>query len=277
MVDGLGDYAELVKRASAAEVEAAPGSWYLDGSNVLWVRTADGRAPDADIWPLIDGVGRASGNITVYLENLTFIGNAPFWMRSTAAGQTPKLYAKDCVFKYATPGIAGGLRIEGVAEVYLQHCLAARNAQDGFNYHALNDVIPKVVEIDCVGRDNGPVGAADNDNGSSIHEGGTIVRVGGEYYRNAGPNVVDIDGAQSWNLGCLAHDSVAQAASDGFYSAGEMWLDGCRAWGNGTDVMAAPGYALHLRDTTYTTAGGAGNIDEYRYHLSHSHNRQTVI
>ena len=165
MVDGLGDYGELVKRTSAEEVEANPGSWYLDGSNVLWVRTADSRAPDADLWPEIDGVGIAAGDITMYLENLTFIGHAPFWMHSTAAGQTPKLYAKDCVFKYADQGMAGGLRIEGVAEVYLQGCLAARNAQDGFNYHGLNGIVPKVVEINCVGRDNGPAHAADIDNG----------------------------------------------------------------------------------------------------------------
>ena len=263
IVDSLGDYAELVKRTSAEEVEANPGSWHLDGSNVLWVRTADGRAPDADLWPQVDAVGRAGGDITVYLENLTFVGSSPFYMYNTAAGQTPKLYAKDCAFKYATAGIAGGLRIEGVAEVYLQGCLAARNAQDGFNYHALNGVIPKVVEIDCVGRDNGPAGAADSDNGSSIHEGGTIVRVGGEYCRNAGPNVIDIDGAQSWNLGCLAHDSLAQATNVGFYSAGEMWLDRCRAYGDVTDLYALEGCALHQRACGYYTTGGTGTIEEY--------------
>ena len=93
------------------------------------------------------------------------------------------------------------------------------------------------------------------------------MRIGGEYYRNAGPNVIDIEAAQSWNLGCLAHDSVAQALSAGFEIAegagGEMWLDRCRAWGNGADVLADTGCALHQRASGYYTTGGEGTLDEY--------------
>ena len=118
-------------------------------------------------------------------------------MYNTGAGQTPKLYAKDCKFLYGQSGVAGCLTVNGVAEVYLQGCEAAFGGQDGFNYHVLNSVVPKVVEIDCVGRSNGTANGDDNDNGSSIHENGDICRINGEYYGNLGPNVVDIDGAQS--------------------------------------------------------------------------------
>ena len=89
----------------------------------------------------------------------------------------------------------------------MKDCVAAKNIDDGFNYKKGAGVTPYSVEIDCIGRDNGLTG--DIDNGSTMHEGGRIVRIMGEYMRNVGRNVHDIDNnSQSWNLGCNAHDSA---------------------------------------------------------------------
>lgn len=43
-----------------------------------------------------------------------------------------------------------------------------------------------------------------------MHDGGHILRIGGEYYSNSGPNVIDVnEGTVSVNIGVHAHSSRA--------------------------------------------------------------------
>lgn len=266
--DANGDYSMLTLQGSVANVDANPGSWYIDGANVVYVRTVDSRAADTSIWPIVAGSntrnGRATGNLTIYMENLIFIGGyAGFEFANGGAGQTPSFYAKNCQFLF---GNGNGLEIKGVSTSILQNCVAAKSQSDGLNYHALNAVVPKAIEIDCVGRDNGASG--DDDNGTSIHDGGSIVRLNGQYYRNKGPNLVESAALESWNLGCTAHTSQASIAGARIdlnnLTSGTMWLDRCNSYGSDYGIVAGAGTTIHKRLCNTTVAdGGAGTIDTY--------------
>lgn len=262
IVDGNGDYTDLTKRASAAEVDANPNSWYLDGSNVLWVRTQDDREPDADIWPMISNGIRGTGDITIYVQDAHIYGGGyPVWLANGGAGQSPVLALKNCTMAYGT---YNGVYGEGVT-AYLQNCVAAKNWGDGFNYHILNSVVPKAVEINCVGRHNGEATGVGNDNGSAMHDGGSVCRLNGNYHDNIGPNVIDIDSALAWCLGCQANDSASDYAGGdvGFSVNGSMWLHNCVATGNAADLSTAAASTIYVRNCTYGTTGGLGTVTPY--------------
>jgi hypothetical protein len=266
VLDINGDYTRYSNQSSIATVEATPGSWWQSGTTV-YVHTVDNRPVDVNVFAsLIQYNGDAIGNITVYLENITFEGGiAAFRMSDGGAGQTPKLYAKNCQFKYSTNG--NGLTVLTASETILQNCVAAANIQDGFNYHAHNAIIPKAIEIDCVSRNNGTT-ASDTDNASSCHDGGSILRLNGQYHNCKGPNVVDDAALESWNLGVDAYDSNAGAAGQDVDfmagTSGVMWLDRCNSHDSENGLVAGVGTTIHKRKVNATVAdSGSGTVDLY--------------
>lgn len=261
--DANGDFERLTLQASAADVDANPGSWYISGSTV-YVRTVDDRAPDSDILVIVSEPNvQPRGDIIIYMEGIHVIGGSAGGVdfQSTATSQTPKFYAKNCQFGFA---YTNGVSLSGVDTSILQGCTAYKNVDDGYNYHVLDSVVPHAIEIDCIGRSNGD-GADNISNGSSIHDAGSIIRVNCSYLANIGPNCVDVGSSESWCLGCTANDSASGVSGNdvGFASDGEMWLDGCAASGNEDDINAITGGTIYTRNTTYSTSGGSGTITAY--------------
>jgi len=254
-LNGNGDYTALTVRTSAADVEANPGSWYLDGSNVLWIRRADGAAVnDTNCRIVFSTTGRSlrcNANVTLYCEGIQFEGgHGNGCVQIDKSSGVPTFYADGCSFKYCTA--SNGLSVSG-GITYLRDCVAAKNYDDGFNYHALTGTLPQAVEIDCTGRDNG--NTSDTDNGSSIHDGGSIVRLNGEYARNVGRNIHDItNGTTSWGLGCNVHDCASGAADINFAvgtgasDTATMWLDHCTSAGSATDLEIAATATAYIRN-----------------------------
>lgn len=247
ITDERGDYQRLVKRANLAEAKAAPGSWFTDGTEV-WVHTSDGRPPDAQVLVYLQVGSSISGAATVYLENLRFEGGRPpLRIFNGGSGATmPTVYGKNVAFKYSA---LNGLEVLG-AFTHLQGCEAARNGLDGLNYHVHNAVLCRSIEVNCVGRDNGWSGG-DIHNGSSTHDGQSIVRIGGRYERNSGPNVADVNGSKAWNVGVVAASSTAAGGQNvNFWLDGEMWCDGCVSSGSTTDLrVQLTGSKAHLRNS----------------------------
>lgn len=253
VVDAAGDYYKLTLVSDAATVDATPGSWYTDNTYV-WVRLSDDRAPDANVLCIFNNVqssGKFSGSGTVYVEGFDFVGGwtiGGFYLLATA-GNSPTGFFKDCTFKYSN---ANGISVVG-ATIFCQNCTAAKNVDDGFNYHWLSGTFNgRAVEINCIGRDNGATG--DVDNASTTHDGGAIVRIMGEYCRSVGRNIHDItSGTKSWLLGCWVHDSASGAADINFAAGAggadtaEMWLDSCKSDGSATDIEIAATAAVHVR------------------------------
>jgi hypothetical protein len=266
VLNANGDYTRYTNVADVDTVEATAGSWTQAGA-LVHVHTPDGRAADANVFvSLIQYNGDAIGNITVYLENLTFQGGiTALRFTSSAAGQTPALYAKNCKFQYSTNG--NGVTLTGIRTAILQGCEASSNLLDGFNHHAGDGIVPRVIEIDCVSRDNG-VTAADTSNGSSCHDGGSVLRLNGRYYRNKGPNVVEDGALESWNLGARAYQANAGAAGQDvdfmMGTSGTMWLDRCNSYGSENGLVAGAGTTIHKRKCgTAVADSGGGTIDSY--------------
>jgi hypothetical protein len=248
-LDANGDYSPVTRLlTSAAEVDATPNSYYKVGATI-YCHPFDSRIPDSDIRVYIDAFTFLhAGDSTYYFEGIKFEGGK--WsIGNTAVLLTPKVYAKDCTFSYMMFR-DGGLEIQGAEFVYLQNCVGARSENDGFNYHILNETKPKVLEVNCVYRMNG--GAGDIDNGSTMHDGGSIVRVNCVSHGNKGPNIADVGvGTQSWNMGCFAMDSTATTSaqnSDFTVDAGEMWLDGCYASGSDLSLDVRSGATMYVRN-----------------------------
>lgn len=269
-IDADGDFKELTKVNSIDEVEVTPNSYYW-ASNILYVRTFDSRVPDDKIRGyLSDRNGfRFSGSYKFYLEGLKVHGGiAPIHVENTAGSLYPEVYAKNCEFKYPTG--TNVVNVRAAKLCYFQNCVASRGVDDGFNYHKLNEVVPNVIEVNCIGRDNGT--SSDTDNGSTMHEGGKIIRVNGQYYRNKGSNVGDINwSTQSWNLGCVGYDSKSPLEDryKSNFTAHEnatMWLDGCASYESLNAATAQINAFIYKRDCVFEGAEfleSTGKILEY--------------
>lgn len=231
----------LTKQTSLQAVSENIGSFYIDTSNNIYVRTHDDRNPDEKILlnMITDGV-KLTDNPKIYFENVTFSNT----VRLTATTTNKQFYAKNCQFSVGTGNNA--LSIEGYDYNILQNCTASYGTMDGFNYHIGNGILPKVIEIDCKGYNNGRNGA-DQNNGSTMHDGGLILRIGGEYYGNSGPNVIDVnEGTVSVNIGVHSHHSRASKGTvsntsfkNGNLGASKMYLINCLSNGSDYSVVTA--------------------------------------
>lgn len=248
VLDENGDYTHYKKVASAAAVATTAGSWYADGTNVF-VRTLDGRAPDDNIRVFLN-VKNAEvvGAAKVHFEGITFEGGqSVLQITAESATKYPTVYGKNCKFKYGT--LNNAVTSQG-ADTYFQNCEAAQGFRDGFNYHEYFRKC-RSFEIDCIGRHNGMDPADNTCNGSTSHDGSTVVRVNGQYYGNHGPNVVDVNGCHSWNIGVMAFESTASVDTSNvnFYIDGTMWADSIFSVGSKYDLrLGTPESLMYVRN-----------------------------
>jgi hypothetical protein len=257
-IDGDGDYVRYTLAASAAVCDATENTYYISGSTVYVHRPGAIAATDSDIWlqSTVNNM-RLSGNNTFYMENIKFVGGytRACYAFNTAAGESVKVYAKNCEFNQA---LTNGLQIHG-GDAILANCTARKNGSDGFNYHASNGILNNVIEIDCISIKNGVNSSVTNENGSSIHDGGKIVRINGSYRENYGPNIADVNvGTQSWILGAVVADSTAAGLSDVGIRTYDGWLDTCDVSGHTYDIADDndSGGVCRVRNTEYSTSEG---------------------
>lgn len=191
-------------QTSVQGVSSKAGSYYIDGNNI-YVRTIDDRKPDEYVLPNMRNEAlKITDSSQVYIENIKFTNS----VKHIASGAGQKFYAKDCVFALGTANNC--LSLEGV-DFEIMNCIAKNSVRDGFNYHSSGSYISNGIEIDCKAYGNGRDGA-DQNNGSTMHDGGKIIRIRGEYHHNHGPNVIDVNnGTQSLNIGVHAHHSTADS------------------------------------------------------------------
>jgi hypothetical protein len=244
-------------RASIAEVDANPESYYTDGTKV-YVRTRDSRAVDSSIRVYLNVNNlRSTGNYTVYPEGIDFEGGpSAVRVENSASSQTAKLLAKNCTFKYSTTGNA--MIINGENAI-LQNCVAAQGYMDGFNYHAQNDTSPKLSRSDA--SDEKTLGEK-----AAVHNCGIIVRIYGKYHGNSGPNVLDVGGAKAWLIACEIYSSMLQSSSGvNVWSEGEVWMYNCMTHGSTYDLTVANSGIIHTRNLRSGSQNNivSGTIDTY--------------
>lgn len=257
---------------SASAVAGNPGSYYVDAAtNTVSVCMRDGRAPDTDLLVLSSsstGNGRqADGTGFLYVKNARFVGGGggAFF---TGAGAGVVACFDSCEFAFSSNN--AGLRSLDTGLTISYNCDAYLNYSDGFNYHDYGPVGARVIEIDCRSWWNGlyrPSSEPENVNGSSAHESVEIVRVNTQAWENTGPNIVDIQTVNCWNVGCKAWDSLAVAAAqkvDFYFTDSNVtaWLDGCEGGLTGKQLATNPSSVAYVRNW----GGGlsaSGNIQTY--------------
>jgi len=270
--DGEGNYNKLTKVASIALVDSTAGSFYQTGG-VIYVHTPDSRAPSGDELRMYLNVQNVKmlGNVDLFMKNIQFEGGNQgcVWLQDTAGG-SPNIYASRCTFNYSSAG-HGGFHSEGAGNTFFVRCRAVYNNQDGFNYHEGDFTsVTKSLEIDCVGMLNGD-DTADNDQGSTTHDGLVAVRVNGIYIKNKAQGIGDITaGSQSLCVGTVAGDSKAVIDEDYSVSfcafeGAEMWLFGCTSYGSKFDVRADVDATIYIANCKFDRAGYKGAGDYFRY------------
>lgn len=211
--DSKGGYRQMTLRASSTEVNNNPGSWFYDtGTNKLYVRMFTNRAPGVDLVLLTTAQNILHGDQAMFLKNVKIEGgDSGFIATATGASAVPRLYMQDCRLFYSQNF---GIDSNG-AKTYMERVEGAYSGLDIFNYHSAAGVDPLAIEIDCTGRDAGSLTPAspENKNGSSIHDGGSIIRINGSYYGNYGPNVIDTTTGVSLNVGTIAKNSIAPTST----------------------------------------------------------------
>lgn len=259
--DTNGDYIELVKKASILDAQNTPNSWYTDGTNV-YINTIDGRIPDNNILLFFDNIDTISLTNNLFIKGIEIQGGMNCLSSTTASKE---LYVDNCKFKYSTDD--DGLHSQSKLTI-VRNSEAIKNNQDGFSYSGGN----KVIEVDSIGRNNGNPDFANTQNGSTQHNGGKIIRVNCEYYNNKGSNCGDTQpNTQSWNLGCISHDSTSteDRYNSNFtaHDTTEMWCDSCVSYGSINDNCVQDkstmclNYELFMAGKTHLE--GTGKIEHY--------------
>ena len=228
------------KMKSIEEVEKNKSSYFIGSGNTIYVNPKHTGTPNEKILlNMRNNALKLNDKNKVYLENINFTNT--LLVENSTPGE---LYAKNCKFAYGTSDNA--VSIKGDVYFELQNCNSMWATLDGFNYHVHNGKLPKGIELDCKSFNNGRDGA-DQNNGSTMHDGGKILRIGGEYYSNQGPNVIDVnEGTVSVNIGVYAHDSKAtkQTVSNSNFKNGnlglsKMFLVNCISSGSDYSVVTA--------------------------------------
>ena len=229
------DYYILKQVDSISEVSLTPGSYYHDGS-VLYLSTVDGRVPDDDIIRLSGGLPiKQMGNSTLYLENLEILaGNSALDVEAIDGQRAPRVYGKNCKFKFSATDGWNCVYIKGAELSIMQNCDFSYSKKDGINYARQGEHSVQAVEIDCSGTNNGTYGAS-NDQVTTVHNDCRIIRINGTYEKSYGNNIGDSGSTtyvcESWNLGCVNGFTQAvnppQAVNFMCYENTKMFIDGC--------------------------------------------------
>lgn len=244
--DGKGGYAEMELVADITTVNATPGSWFYDtGTTTLYVRMFTNRAPGTDLVMLTTSSNTLSGDQAMLLKNVKIEGGNDCFKAINTTGGTlvPRLYMQDCRMFF---GQNFGLNSDG-AKTYLERVEVADCNLDNLNYHDEGGTAAIALEIDVTSRGSGVrTQAAENNNASSMHENGVIVRINGDFYDSYGPNLPDTDAAMSLNVGVKCRDSVAPTAGfnvnflNGQNSGGGiMYCHRCLSKGSITDYSTS--------------------------------------
>jgi len=247
--------AMYAKKASIAEVEATPGSYWSDTA-LVYVHPIDNRVADANVLAVIAGGGPILVTIdaTIYLEGITVLGGQScIDVRAPVGGVGPILLMKNVRAGFSA--VTNVINALGVQLAISQDCQAFGSVTDGFNYHAYNGIIPKAIEINCQGFSNGR--DTSSDNGSTAHDGATVIRVNGRYYDNRHSNVADVHAdTQSWNLGCTAFSSRGEDDWAFLTDSPASWLDTCGGFGSRFGLTVGALATVKVRTSTFDSING---------------------
>jgi len=290
VLDEFGDPTRCVPLTSEADVAEQPASFYTNDVDV-WIHAADSRNLQADPSGIINNLKINPPTLTtsnnIYVEGIDFDGFqlASFVISNSSPNDDITAYFYNCGFSRAnTNTIAqtngNGLSILGAKKVILDSCVTTQSFLDGNNYHFKNEVIPHIIEYNCTVRNSGySTISPEANNASTLHDGARGLRIGCDYGWSSGRNVHDVSGVsiqtQSWNIGCISHDSKALrttgganwACGDGIGAKTKMWLTNCESEGSVEDYIINSGdtllYNLGSQTSGWTGVNNGGTLSTF--------------
>lgn len=290
LLDAWGQPTPLVKYASLANLKALTagrrGGWFHDdAADRLYVRYGS-QSVEAYKANLRLITGGASSTERIYNQS-SKLAMSGLWvfegttiLHNDYGGARGELYFD---LDTSEPNIVYS-PLEGLnnlGSLFVGTCWIHRSKNDNFHPgDGLGTNNAQHLEINCISTRAGDIEthaltATNTQNGSSMHDGGSVIRYGGRCEGNYGPAVVDTGTGRSWNVGVAVKGSAGDAPANvpsandyGFYAVSglaQMWLDTCEARDFVTgDVRADTTPILTYRTgyRTSSTAGG-GSITEY--------------
>ena len=267
-----GVYPQLTKVTSLSAVRTTAYSWFLN-SNVVYVNLGGETVTNANvICQLAVGSSQhmfefapTSANMNIYIENVTAFGsNNGFFGFTNNTGYTMNVVMDNCDFIFCSTN--NGVTCRGTNTIF-HKCKSIKAFRDGFNYHKGTTQMCNAIELDCVGAYNGLEDTNYNNNGSTTHEGNSILRINGTYFNNSGPNIADVDdGTISVNLNCKMFDSagILTQKNDAMTTGGAtMYLNNCYMKGSKSiKNISATGENSHtyITNCEYDTLSSNGDV-----------------
>ena len=205
---------ELIKKTSLSEVESTEGSYMIDGSNV-YVHMINNTTPTVQNcilplngnWDLMWNNIEMNYDMKIKIKDINFIGDTKHAINMNASSNSNNIefFIDNCKSYFGKT--SGSFYNNGVKSI-IKNSKALFGVGDGIDYVGAG----LGIEINCVGAYNGK-SDADTYNGSTAHANSHVIRYGGVYNNNHGPNVADVQsGTASLNINCVAYDTNAVTA-----------------------------------------------------------------
>lgn len=201
--DSNGDWTQLEPVDSVSECQSKAGSTYTDGSTI-YVHRNDGLQPtESNTMTGTTTINvRPAENGTTIIYNMKMYGGSDAISCNMGSNINSTVILVNCFSGYTQTNAAD---FNGARRVicYNHTCVGAGN--DGFNYQAgVSGVEQLAVEINCTARNFGKFSSDENNNASSIHDDGRIIRVNCDYGNSRGPVVNDVNNSMAWNINCIS-------------------------------------------------------------------------
>lgn len=229
--DAMGKPKRLIARASIDLVEDNPGSYYISGTTV-YIHPWDSRTTSIGSLVFVGADTRPRASAGIYVENCEFrmgqsafevSGSGDFCFVNTGFGQSVS---------------SNGLTVlrDAPSKGWLFGAYSFSNYLDGLNYHCASGLptkAPDVIEVESKCWSDGWSGTGQNNN-STMHEDGAIIRVNGEYVAAENRCVHDISASLVWCINCTAGASRyvgADVAASAAFMLGDTaigYFDRCK-------------------------------------------------
>lgn len=208
---------ELTKVNSLSACQQQYESYYVSGSDV-YIHCNGGATPTTSTYcmPLKLSVCkfRIHNNRFLRLRNITFLPYYDLSFTNESSDYENGLICENVnIFGMSD---SNGFTVDNVKTVYMFNCTTTKNYLDGFNYHytSMNPTNAIVYENNCKSYYNGFDYDRNICNGSTIHEGGRIIRANCVYQDTHGPAVADINSSKTYMLHCRVNQESDYRAFD---------------------------------------------------------------
>lgn len=264
---------EYTKVDTQVEANDTPGTYYYDGT-LVYINTIDGEPPTQDVKLMLQAV---NGSFTVNSDvPFIYMDGITCYNRNTEAGiyivnNDTTQYDTQVILKnmHCYNNSAGnGIAVNNIKSCYTQNCGGAGMLRDALNYHTLKSGYDKMeaVEINGWSYNTGRNSTTEtSSNGSTAHDGMSIIRFGGKFSTSRGSTIIDVGaGIKSLNFNVEASNALLGTTAGFQIQNGEMWLYNCYSHDNYSYSAKADGSdatpTLYYDSETLLDGDTSGNV-----------------